>query len=272
MKIAIYQGSGIFARVNENLEIIRSSAVYAAERGARLIIFPELFLTGYNLGDAVFDLAEPADGTSARKAAAIAQEADIALLYGYPERLEADTYNSALLIDRHGGAVANYRKTHLYGNFENRCFQPGDSLVLAKLEGLTLGILICYDVEFPEATRALTMAGADFVAVPTALMKPYCRIANHVVAARAYENEIYVAYVNRCGAEGNLEYCGLSCVVGPDGDDMVRAESKETILFAQIDKGSIEKVRQENPVLGDRRLELYDRPVKVFSSNQRPPA
>jgi predicted amidohydrolase len=267
MKIAIYQGSGIFGRIDGNLEIIRRSAVYAAQRGAGLIIFPELFLTGYDIGDAVFDLAEPADGPAAQKAAAIAHETDIALLYGYPERLEANTYNSALLIDRHGGAVVNYRKTHLYGNFENRCFQPGDSLVLAKLEGLTLGILICYDVEFPEAVRALTLAGAEFVAVPTALMKPYCQIANHVVAARAYENEIYVAYVNRCGAEGKLEYCGLSCVVGPDGDDIVRAGAQEALLFADIDKRTIEEARRKNPVLGDRRPQLYDRPVKVFNSS-----
>jgi len=218
---------GWIITTDENLETIRRSAIFAAGREASLVIFPEMFLTGYNIGNAVFDLAEPADGPAAQNAAAIAQEADIALLYGYPEQLGADTYNSALLIDRRGCIVATYRKTHLYGNFENRCFKPGDSLVLAKLEGLTIGILICYDVEFPEAVLALTLAGADFVAVPTALMKPYCQIANHVVPARAYENEIYLAYVNRCAVEGNLEYCGLSCVIGPDGDDIVRAGSED---------------------------------------------
>lgn len=145
---------------------------------------------------------------------------------------------------------------------------PFDSLMLAKLDGLTIGILICYDVEFPEAVRALTMAGADFIAVPTALMKPYCQIANHVVPARAYENEIYVAYVNRCGVEGRLEFCGLSCIIGPDGSEVIRAGSQEALLIADIDKLKIEETRKENPVLGDRRPEIYDKLVKVFSGSQ----
>jgi predicted amidohydrolase len=253
MKVAIYQGVGKSTQVKENLAIIKSSAFSAAEQRADLIIFPEMFLTGYNIGDAVFDLAEPADGPVAQKAAAIAREANIALLYGYPERYDASVYNSAILIDRHGSKVANYRKTHLFGSFEDRCFQPGDSLMLVKLGGLSVGILICYDVEFPEAVRTLTMAGADFIAVPTALMKPYC--------------QIYVAYINRCGVEGNLEYCGLSCIIGPDGAEIIRAGSKEALLFADIDKLTIEEARKENAVLGDRRPELYDKPVKVFNNS-----
>jgi predicted amidohydrolase len=264
MKIAIYQAQGKQARIDENLEIMERAAIDASERNAALVIFPEMFLTGYNIGETVFDLAEPPNGPAAQKAASIARRAGIALLYGYPEQSGVDTFNAALLINPRGDVVAGYRKTHLYGDFENRCFKPGSSLVLAKLEGLTVGILICYDVEFPEAVRTLTMAGADFVAVPTALMKPYCRIAHHVVPARAYENEVYVAYVNRCGVEGDLEYCGLSCVTGPDGEDIVRAGTQEAILFADIDKRTIEEARQKNPVLGDRRPQLYDRPVKIL--------
>jgi predicted amidohydrolase len=197
MKIAIYQGQGRPKRVNENLEIIRSAALSATKQGARLIIFPEMFLTGYNIGDAIFGLAEPPDGPGAQKAAAIAREANIALLYGYPEKFDAVVYNSAILIDRHANVLANYRKTHLFGPAENRLFQAGTALVLTRLEGLTIGILICYDVEFPEAVRALTNAGAQLIAVPTALMKPYCRIAETVVPARAYESQVFIAYVNR---------------------------------------------------------------------------
>ena len=267
MKIAIYQGAGVLGRVNENLELIRRSAVSAARQGAELIIFPEMFLTGYNVGDAVFELAETPTGPSAQKSGQIAREANIALLYGYPERSADRVYNSAVLIRRQGSVLANYRKAHLYGRDENRLFHKGDSLLLANLAGLKIGILICYDVEFPEAVRSLTAAGADFIAVPTALMKPYCRIAHHVVAARAYENEVYVAYVNRCGVEGRLEYCGLSCVIGPDGDEIIRAAADEALLFADIDRAVMDKVRNENPVLIDRRPELYDRPVQVVGSD-----
>jgi nitrilase len=98
-------------------------------------------------------------------------------------------------------------------------------------------------------------------------MKPYCQIANHVVPARAYENEIFVVYVNRCGVEGRLEYCGLSCIIGPDGAEIMRAGSKEALLISDIDKRKIEEQRTENSVLRDRRPELYQKPVKVFGEN-----
>jgi predicted amidohydrolase len=164
MKIAIYQCEGTPKNVEKNLKDLQRAANSAAEQGARLLICSEMFLSGYNIGDAVIDLAESLDGQAAQSASNIAREANIALLYGYPERLGKNVYIAAILIDRNGQTLANYRKTHLYGSYENRLFQPGDSLVVAELEGLKIGILICYDVEFPEAVRALVFADADFIA------------------------------------------------------------------------------------------------------------
>ena len=262
MKIALYQGAGKPAKLDENLEIIQRKAISAAGQGADLIIFPELFLSGYNIGQTVQELAQPADGPACQQAAQIARQANIAMLYGYPERFDTEVYNSALLIDRNGNTRANYRKTHLYGSYEKSCFKPGDSLLIAELEGLNIGILICYDVEFPEAVRALVYAGADLIAVPTALMVDYCRVAEKVVPARAYESEIYVAYVNRCGSEGDTVYCGRSCLVGPDGRAILRAGRSEELLIADINNEAIAEVRETNPVLSDVRMELYNAPVR----------
>ena len=262
MIIALYQGAGKPTEVEENLKIIHAKSVSAADQGADLIIFPELFLSGYNIGQRVQDLAQQADGPAYHQAAQIAREADIAILYGYPERLDTEVYNSALLIDRNGSTRANYRKTHLYGSYEKSFFKPGDTLLIAELEGLNIGILICYDVEFPEAVRALTYAGADLIAVPTALMEDYCRVAEHIVPTRAYESEIFVAYVNRCGFEGDTIYCGRSCLVGPDGRDILRAGQSEELLVAVIDKKAIAEERETNPVLKDLRPDLYKAPVK----------
>jgi predicted amidohydrolase len=261
MKIALYQGGSRPAAVNENLDIMQRKAQSAAEQGADLIIFPELFLSGYNIGKTIMELAEKAEGPSCQKAAQIARQANTALLYGYPERLNKDVYNSALLIDRSGNTRANYRKTHLYGTYEKKFFKPGDSLIITELEGLHIGILICYDVEFPEAVRALTYAGADLIAVPTALMEDYCRVTDKVVPTRAYESEIFVAYVNRCGSEGDTIYCGRSCLVGPDGRDILRAGLTEELLLADIDKNSIAEARETNPVLKDLRPDLYAQTV-----------
>ena len=261
MKIAIYQCEGVTKKVEKNLEILQRAAKSAAEQGARLLICTEMFLTGYNIGDAVYDLAESVDGPASQHAAAIAREADTALLYGYPERDGDRVYNSAILIDRNGKTLANYRKTHLYGSEENRLFQKGDKFAVTELDGMKIGILICYDVEFPEAARTLALAGAAVIAVPTAIMEPYCLVARLVVPARAYENQVFVAYANRCGQEGNLTYCGLSCIVGPDGKDRQRAGTDPGLLLANIDKAEIVASRKINPYLADRRPEIYKNPI-----------
>ena len=123
---------------------------------------------------------------------------------------------------------------------------------------MKIGILICYDVEFPEAARTLTLAGAELIAVPTAIMQPFCHTCQLLVPARAYENQVFVVYANRCGQEGDLTYCGLSCIVGPDGKDRVRAGTKAGLFVTDIDTADITTSREINPYLTDRRSELYD--------------
>ncbi len=243
MKIAICQSAGSPGRIGENLQAMARAAREAARRGARLVIFPELFLTGYVIGEKVVQLAEDRKGPSAREAAAIAWRTGMALLYGYPEKAAGRVYNAARLVDETGGFAANYRKTHLYGAVEKRLFHPGDRLAMAEVAGVKTAILICYDVEFPEAVRCLARAGAQLVAVPTALMRPHCRIARTVVPARAHENQLYVAYANRCGRETVLEYCGLSCVADPRGEDLARADTEPALLLADV-----EQVRLKPPV------------------------
>jgi predicted amidohydrolase len=262
VKLAVCQEKSAAGDVPGAIEILRRRALAAAAAGAGLAIFPEMFLTGYHIGEAVFKLAEPADGPSAGRAAAIAREAGVALLYGYPERDGGTVYNSALLIGRDGRPLANYRKTHLYGSGEKRLFAPGESLKLAELDGLKIGILICYDVEFPEAVRALALAGADLIAVPTALIQPFEIVARTLVPARAFENQVYVAYAGLCGSEAGLGYCGLSCIAGPDGKDLARAGTGPALLLADIDPAAIPRGRKANPYLFDRRPDLYAAPVK----------
>jgi predicted amidohydrolase len=221
-----------------------------------------MFLTGYNIGEAVFKLAEPSEGPSAAAVAAISRKTGVAILYGYPEREGDRIFNSALLIHPARGAVANYRKTHLYGVEEQRLFVPGDGLAVAELEGLKVGILICYDVEFPEAVRALALAGAELIAVPTALIQPFDIVARTLVPARAFENQVYVAYAGMCGNEGGLSYCGLSCIIGPDGQDLSRVGTRPALLLADLDPSAISRGRNSNPYLSDRHPELYGRLLK----------
>ncbi len=261
MKIGVYQARGVAGDAAAAVCRMRIGVRKAAAQGAELVIFPELFVSGYNAGPAVRSLAEPAAGPTAEAVAAMAAGNRLAVLYGYPEREGRRIYNSAQLIDGSGRSIANYRKTHLYGRWERRVFTPGEALVTARVAGIRIGILICYDVEFPEAVRALALAGAELVAVPTALVQPFDVVARTLVPARAMENQLYVAYAGLCGTEGEVGYCGLSCIVGPDGRALARAGRRPGLLCAGIDTSAIAASRRLNPYLSDHRPGLYAQPV-----------
>jgi predicted amidohydrolase len=257
MRLAVYQGPGVSRSPEDNREIMARVARDSAAEGCNLVMFPELFASGYNIGERMFDLAEPVDGPTAEALAAAARENDIAILAGYPERDGEAVYNSAMLIGPDGKRLANARKTHLFGPMEKRLFTPGEELTLATLGDLRIGILICYDVEFPEAVRTLALQGAALVAVPTALMHPFERVAQWLLPVRAFENQVFVAYANRCGREGDIEYCGASCIIAPDGSELARARKAEELLVANLDPTAFEQARSDNPYLSDRRPELY---------------
>ena len=259
MKVAIYQGPGVPLDVAANIQTIGVQAGRAAGEAARLLIAPEMILSGYNIGPAaIAERAEACDGPSAQAIAELARQHNIAILYGYPEREDGNIYNAVQLIDSDGSRLANYRKTHLFGDIDKDAFSPGtDETVLADLDGWRIGFLICYDVEFPENVRRLALAGADFVAVPTAVMTPYDFVASHMVPTRAFENQVFVAYANRCASENGLDYIGLSCVAGPDGNDLARAGRDEALIFAELDRDLLDHWRQLNTYLQDRNPALY---------------
>ncbi|WP_030987372.1 carbon-nitrogen hydrolase family protein [Streptomyces sp. NRRL S-1813] len=261
---ALLQSSGRPGDVAHNLRVLDDAAREAAATGAGLLACPELFLTGYAIGGDVHRLAETADGDSAQAIGRIAAEHGIAVLYGYPERAAQDepdsaaVYNAAQLIGPEGERLANYRKTHLFGCFEHEWFTPGEQAVVqAELAGLRIGLLICYDVEFPENVRAHALAGTDLLLVPTAQMHPFQFVAESVIPVRAFENQMYVAYVNRVGAEGEFEFVGLSCLAGPDGVVRTRAGRTEQLVRADVDPAFLKESRADNPYLHDRRPELY---------------
>ncbi|AZP16392.1 carbon-nitrogen hydrolase family protein [Streptomyces aquilus] len=258
MRTALLQSSGRPGSVDGNLKVLDEAAGRAAAAGAGLLTAPEMFLTGYAIGDDIARLAEPADGEAADAVAEIAARHGVAIAYGYPERADAAVYNSAQLISADGTRLANYRKTHLFGCFERDHFTPGERhVVQAELNGLTVGLLICYDVEFPENVRAHALAGTDLLLVPTAQMHPFQFVAESMIPVRAFENQMYVAYVNRVGQEGEFEFIGLSVLAGPDGVARTRAGREEQLVFADADPAFLAASREANPYLRDRRPELY---------------
>ncbi|MER7488052.1 carbon-nitrogen hydrolase family protein [Streptomyces sp. NPDC126497] len=258
MRTALLQSSGRPGSVAENLKVLDEAAGRAAAAGAGLLVTSELFLTGYAIGDDIGRLAEPADGDAADAVAESATRHGLAIAYGYPERDGGHVYNSVQLISADGTRLAGYRKTHLFGCFERDHFTPGGQpVVQAELNGLTVGLMICYDVEFPENVRAHALAGTDLLLVPTAQMHPFQFVAEHLVPVRAFENQMYVAYVNRVGPEGEFEFVGLSTLAGPDGVARARAGRREELVLADADPVFLAASREANPYLTDRRPGLY---------------
>ena len=260
MHIAVQQTAPVAEDVAANLRELERAAMQAAASGAALLVCPEMSLTGYNIGaTAVQHLTESSDGAMAQAVATIAQRAAIAIVYGYPERgADGVVFNSAQCIGAHGRRLANHRKTHLFGELDRSMFSAGTELSPPfELNGWRIGLLICYEVEFPENVRQLALAGADLIAVPTANMREFDFVARSLVPTRAYENQCYVAYANHCGREGEIVYGGLSSVCAPDGAFLALAERDEAMPVATLDRARLAASRERLPYLADRRPELY---------------
>ena len=266
--LALFQGRTRNGDVRFNLKKIEEQTKRAAATGAELIIFPELFLSGYGLpAEEMKKVAEESDGPSFQKLSKMADESNIAVLYGYPEVAQSSGsavfYNSAQLIDKDGSSLANYRKTHLWippepPRFEE-VFTPG-SIFLEPVDccGIKIGIIICMDLPLPECARCLALAGAQLIAVPSASCTKLNRSsAKMIPPVRALENSVYVAYVNHV----NNGMRGESMCCDPNGEVLAfsGSNSEEVLLLATLEL-PLKPLYQTIP---SRRPELYKNLVQI---------
>lgn len=253
------------------LAALDGAAAQARGQGAELLVTPEMALTGYLVGPArAAALAQPPDGPLARAVARIARRHRIAIAYGYPRHNESHNagqnpthqptlkpFNAAQLIGPNGQSLAGYDKTHLFGPADAAQFAPGQAApAVLRWRGWRLGLLVCYDVEFPETVRALALQGADAVLVPTANMRAYDEVPRLLVPARACENRLYVAYANACGREADTAYGGLSTVAGPLGQVLARAGRSRSLQVVSLSAAALRQARRSSP-LPHRRADLY---------------
>ncbi len=258
LKLGIFQGQCPNTGSEARLVLFEQATKKAQAESVALLVFPELFMSGYNIGDAVQKLAEPSDGEFATAVAAIAKSYSVAVIYGYPERDGDSIYNSLIAFDANGIRLANYRKIHLApGHYERPNFRCGDQFAMFELVGFHIAPLVCYDVEFPEAVRTCVLNGADLVIVPTALREQYKHVATRLIPTRAFENGVYVAYANHCGQENEWSYCGHSIIAAPNGEILVQAGNGEQLIIATIERKNIEQARSTINYLGDRKTNLY---------------
>jgi predicted amidohydrolase len=265
-----------------NLKAIRARLREAHGQGAKLVVFPECVLTGYcfESKSEAWPFAETIPGPATDVLAGDCRTLGVWAAIGMLETVPADgaLFNACVLIGP-DGVVATYRKVHLPFLGVDRFTTPGDrDFAVHDLGGLRLGMTICYDGSFPEAARCLMLRGADLVLLPTNWPTGAMRSAKLLVPARALENQIYYAAVNRVGQERGFNFIGRSQIVDCYGDALAASDDDgPTILYADVDPA---KARNKHLVLipgkyeldriADRRPDLYAALTKPTSIDDKP--
>ena len=226
----------------------RAAEALAAHPEAGLAVFPELFLSAYDLRS-LDETARPADCDELAAVAEAAARTATAVVIGFAERGgRGSLFNSVACIDRDGSPAGVYRKAQLFAG-ERTVFRAGRELRIVQLAGLAVAPLICFDVEFPELPRSLACAGAELLVTASANMEPYG--ADHELAtrARALENRLPHLYANAVGTIGRLSFVGRSRSVSPSGEVLAEAGAGEALLVAPVETAgavdeSIDYLRQ----------------------------
>jgi len=260
MKISLPQRLHKYYDKKHNLYLIKTEL---QQTDADLLVFPELFLTGYHIRDRLSELAEPINGKLVQGLAKLVKKQGCALIFGMPELdtvQRSRIFNTAVFIDKNGN-VNQYRKTHPvnFGPFEEkRYYHEGNKLPIFEVDGTKLGVIICYDIFFPELAKIYALRGADLIidisAAPTT-SRPFFET---MIPARALESTVFFAYSNLIGPEKNLTFFGGNTVVDGRGNQLVKGKYlEEDDVEVEIDPKELEFVRANRPTLRDSRVELF---------------
>ncbi len=250
--------------VQANLQLIRklSNKISRKNKGVDIICFPELATTGYALGKKWTQLAEEVPGQITDELAKMASEGGHYLICGVDERGSGEEknkiYDSAVLISPDGKLLGVYRKVHLWGT-ERKFFTSGRSFPVFKTTRLgTIGIGICYDLEFPEPARIMAQKGAKVVFYPSAQPSNARKQVEIYVRSRACENCIFTVFSNRVGREGRLSFFGESQINSPDTKILALAgRNEEGFVTARLDLRLLERESKLLPYLKELEPQAY---------------
>ncbi|MBP0615019.1 nitrilase-related carbon-nitrogen hydrolase [Jiella mangrovi] len=253
MKVAAIQLDAAIGDLAQRRATILGEIEAAAGAGAELVVLPELAVTGYGAEAAIRDTAAEAQ-PALEKWQKTANDVGIAVCLGLAVRTPTGLGNAAAFLAP-GLAPVVYEKRMLYGDYEKQLFVPGSvPSPIVEIGGLRCGLLICFDVEFPELCRDLARRGGQAILVPTALPKSQGArfIAEQLVPVRAFENQLFIVYADHCGADARFAYQGQSVIAAPDGSALARAgESDPTLICATLDPANYAASRNQNPYLAE---------------------
>lgn len=259
MKVSCIQMNVCAGSPEENYTRAEQLMKKAVKRSPDVLLLPELWNTGFAPGKIDPALADEDGARTKAFCGELAKEYGVNIVAGSVlTRKNGALYNTAYVFDRTGDCIAEYDKTHLFSpSGEGEAYAAGDRLVTFPLDGVTCGILICYDLRFAELVRILALSGAKVLFIPAQWRKIAMEQMLTLLRARAIENQQFAVLCNGCGTAYGAEFGGSSAIVDPLGKVLAKAGKREKIITAEIDFSAQEKVRQELPVFVDRRPELY---------------
>jgi (R)-amidase len=234
------------------------AAIAACAPQTALIVFPETCLMGFPDAHNIAAVAQALDGPALSAVQQAARERGVAVAIGLAEAApDGRFFNTTVLLTPEGIALT-YRKTHLWAT-DRGVFAPGSELVCTEWNGLRVGLLICYDIEFPEPARALAGMGVDLLLVTNGNMDPYGPVHRRAIAARAQENQLFAVMVNRCGTGGGLDFAGESAVLDPFGEVVHACGRGAEQVVVTLDLARLRACRADYDHRVDRRIALRGR-------------
>ena len=259
MKVACLQMDMLLGKPEENFSHAAELVKRAMKDKPDVLVLPETWNTGFFPRENLQALCDR-DGIQVKQVfGALAERNQVNIVAGSVSNVRGGkVYNTAMVFDRTGVCIASYDKTHLFTPMgEDNYYTPGDRLCTFVLDGVKCGLIICYDVRFPELTRSLTLPGLDMLFVVSQWPKVRTFHLRSLTTARAIENQMFLVCCNSCGTAGQTVYGGNSAIIDPWGETVALAGETEEILTADCDLQILTNIRGSIPVFRDRRPSLY---------------
>ncbi len=256
IKAGVVQLGVRLSDIETNLSIAVEQLRILGNKGVDLVVLPELWSCGFD-----HDRLVSHSRKTPEIIAALSTEAarlNMIIAGSLPELFENNLFNTLYVIDTDGSIAGEYRKIHLFSlNNEDRYFCAGNRAVVCQTSAGLLGLMICYDLRFPELCRTLALKKAQVVIVSAQWPKVRIEHWNVLLRARAIENQLYMVAANICGSDGNQEYGGCSQIVSPQGDLLFKAKDAACAMSAILDFNEVEKFRKQIPCLHERSPNAY---------------
>lgn len=259
MKFSLIQMDMALGKPDENFAHAKELIRKAAAQGPDVILLPETWNVGFFPKEDLSALADENEARVTAEIGALAKALGVNIVAGSVANVrDGKVYNTSVTFDRQGNAVNVYDKTHLFSPMgEHDFFEKGGAVKRFSLDGFLCGVIICYDIRFPELTRTMSVEGLDFLLVVSQWPKVRVPQLRALLRARAIENQCFAMVCNSCGVAGETVYGGNSLVFDPLGELLAEAGAKEEIITADCDPSGLRTIRETINVFRDRRPELY---------------